>query len=305
MQMTNPELAEYLNVQLGLAGSEAVSANVIRQWVAWDVLPKAGAQGRSIGESPLWVRSAAAMRRALRLAELRKRGITRENALIVQAYIEWGHDDLDRVRSALIGEWSKSAKQLIRRQTTFLNDKKFDDVSATKKRAIANQTGPLDFIFGGTPFEQSDGFYAQFAELSQTGKDNSNSISGLMNDAMARMSPGIATILPANLISAFANSFAGMTGPPDEIDNSGESTIQIASERQFRIARFYVRSMLRQFRTIGHVGEDIRSDPVMSQLLQFLHMLNPQISIGQWAVFLFIQALKIQLQGPEICQKRL
>lgn len=305
MQMTNPELAEYLNVQLGLAGAEAVSANVIRQWVAWDVLPKAGAQGRSVGESPLWVRSGAAMRRAMRLAELRTRGITRENALIVQAYIEWGHDDLDRVRTALIGEWSKWAKQLSRRQTTFLKDEKFNDVGATKKRAIANQIGPLDSIFVGTPFEQSNEFYAQFAELSHTGKDNSNSIPGLMIDAIARISPGIAPLLPANLISAFAHSFAGMTGPPDEIANSGESTIRIASERQFRIARFYVRSMLKQFRTMGHVDEGVRSDPVVSQLLQFLQMLHPQISVGQWAVFLFVQALKFQFQGSEIAQKSL
>src|SRR5690348_10385096 len=98
MQMTNAELAAYLNEQLGLSAGQAVTTDVVRQWVAWDVLPKAKVQGRISGKGPAWSRLGVARRRAMRLAQLRKLGTRREKALIVQAYIEWGHPDFGRVR---------------------------------------------------------------------------------------------------------------------------------------------------------------------------------------------------------------
>jgi hypothetical protein len=298
MHMTNSELAKLLNARLGLVGEDAVTPNVVRQWAAWDVLPKATAQGRALGKGPIWSRSGAAMRRASRLAELRKRGIRRENALIVQAYIEWGHRDFDRVRTALQSEWAKWAAQVNRRQTTFLEKSEFRTISATKQRAIATQLGPLDSRLKGTPFEQSAELYAVFAEAARSGEGNSDYMAVLMSGAFQQILPGIAEIVPPHCISALANSVSGMTGAPDEIGNSADSAIQNASERQFQIARYQIRLFLRELRRSDQHGQSNALNYDARQLWQMLHLLSSQISIGPWLIFPFVQALKSTFPKP-------
>lgn len=293
MQMTNTELAELLNARIGLTGRDAVTANVVRQWVDWDVLPKATAQGRAIGKGPAWSRSGTALRLALRLGELRKCGIKRGTALIVQAYIEWGHSDFDRVKEALLSEWAKWAAQLTRRQTTFLGNFEFREISATKQKAIAAQIGPLDPIFEGTQFEQSPELYAAIAEFARTGEGNTGYVESLISGASSQIWPGATDTLAPDCMSVLANSFSGMTGDPDEIGNSGESAIQNSSERQFRISRHQIRLLLRELGKPGRHRQITALDFRILQLLQTLHSLTPQISTGPWLIFLFVQALKI------------
>lgn len=290
--MTNAELAVVLNTRFGLAGQDAVTENVVRQWVAWDVLPKAAAQGQAIGIGPTWFRSDSTLQRATRLAELRKHGVRREKALIVQAYIEWGHPDFDRVREALSSEWGKWAAQLTRRQTTFLEKSEFPNISRTKKRAIANQLGPLDFRFIGSQFEQTPEFYAAIAEFARNGDGSSEYIEALISGAFRQIMPGIEEFLPPHYILRLANSFAGITGDPDEIANSAESAIQKATERQFRITRHQVRLFIRVLRKGAPHGQSALLDSKARQLLGMVHSLAPQISNGPWLVFAFVQGIK-------------
>ena len=292
MQMTNTELAALVNSRLGLGGPDSVTANVVRQWVDWDVLPKARIQGREKDRGPVWSRSDAAIRRALRLAGLRRQGMRREKALIVQAYIEWGHPDFDRVRDALLDEWSKWIAQLTRRQTTFLDKTEFRDVSATKKRAIATQLGPLDPRFVGTQFQHSPELYAAIGEFARNGNGSAKDIEALICGAFGQMLPGIAEILPPHFIGGLAGAIAGLIGASDEITNSGERTIQTASERQFRIARHQIRFFYRLLSRVGQQGETASLDPNAGHLLQTLRSLAPQISIGPWLIISFVQVLR-------------
>ena len=293
MQMTNSELAALVNSRLGLAGQDSVTANVIRQWVAWDVLPKARIQGREKGKGPVWSRSGPAVRQALRLGALRQRGVKREKALIVQAYIEWGHRDFDRVREALLDEWSKWAAQLTRRQTTFLAKAEFRDIGAKQMRAIANQLGPLDSSFKGTPFQQSPELYAVMAEFARSGNGIEKDIEILMAGAFEQMVPGMAEMLPPHCSGALAGSILGLIGTSDEIANSGETTIQTATERQFRIARYQIRLFYRQLRASERHTEIASLDPNFGRLLQMLRSLAPQISVGPWLIISFIQLLRV------------
>jgi len=292
MQMTTADLATLLNERFGFAGRNAITVNVIRQWVAWDLLPKAEVQGRVQGGGPVWARSEAALRQATRLAELRKAGIRRQNALIVQAYIEWGHPDFCRVREALASEWKKWTAQLNHRQLTAIGESKYQELSASRKRAIANQTGPLDAIFAGTPFEQSPEFYGTMANRARYGEANSEIVASLMGTALARISPDVARLMPRELLSTLAESLSGLAGEPDEIENSGQSAIQIATEQQFEIAGRHVRSILNNFQTPSVQSEGVFDDPNMSQLQETLRSLAPHISIGPWIILQFVQALK-------------
>lgn len=291
MQMTNSELAEQLNNLWDLQGTDAVTVNVIRQWIAWDVLPKAQVQGRMSGRGPIWIRDGRSFRRANRLAKLRKMGVRREHALIFQAYVEWGHSDFSRVRDALSHEFSKWREQLHRRHITFIGNDGFSNLSAGKKRAIANQIGPLDSLFAGTQFEQSPELYAIWADLARTGEGNSNVLIGQLIEAFRQMYPANDPAFAVELLSSIAATLPGLTGSPDEIGNSGESTIAIATERQFLVARIYAREYLKTLRVAGCYAASGGSNSAVGELMQKLHSLAPQISTGPWLTFAFAQLL--------------
>lgn len=291
MQMTNSELAEQLNNLWDLQGTDAVTVNVIRQWIAWDVLPKAQVQGRMSGRGPIWIRDGRSFRRANRLAKLRKMGVRREHALIFQAYVEWGHSDFSRVSDALSHEFLKWREQLHRRHITFLGNDGFSNLSAGKKRAIANQIGPLDSLFAGTQFEQSPELHAIWADLARTGEGNSNVLIGQLIEAFRQMYPANDPAFAVELLFSIVATLPGLTGSPDEIGNSGESTIANATERQFRVARIYAREYLKMLRVAGRYAASGGSNSGVGELMQKLHLLAPQISIGPWLTFAFAQLL--------------
>ena len=289
--MTNAELASLLNSQLGLTETNAVTPNVIRQWVGWEVLTWSTARGRSVGESPEWSRSGKAMRRAFRLAQLRKSGVIRENAVIVQAYIEWGHPDIDRVRQALMREVNKWRSQLLRRRTTRMQNADYQSLSAVQQRAIRRQRGHLDARFAGTQFEQSDELYATFAELAESGEGDGDRVSKVLLAAMDKMLPGIGETLPAASLNRLGSAIAGVFGSADEIANSAQSEIERASEREFRIARLISRRLLQPTREAQRIKEIMELSGAHAELLQMLNSLSPQISVGIWASVQFAQCL--------------
>lgn len=294
MQITNTELADLLNSEFGFVGRNAITANVVRQWVDWDVLPRAQAQGQRVGNAPSWARSDSDVRKARRLAELRRMGLKRENALVVQTYIEWGHQDFDRVRVAFAAEWRKASSQLARRQSTFLNDRTFTEVSAASKKAIANQLGPLDHRLQGTRFEQSQEFYAVMAEIGRSGANSKLPSDELIAKALDHMAPRVSPLLNPLWIEAIGKVLSGIAGLPDEIENSGIEAIQNANKRDFRVARYHVRLFRKAVK--GQLpNRDIQSALESEPTFQKLRELGPQILNVPWVILPFIQALKYEI----------
>lgn len=283
--MTNAELADHLNAEAGLTGRDAVTSNVIRQWVAWDVLPKATPFGRTIGQNPTWVRSQTEMRRAKRLAELRKFGVKRETALIVQAYIEWGHPDFERTRNALAHEIAKWRSQITRKRTTYIAHGDYKGLSTVQQRAFRTQSGPLDGRFTNTLLQQSGEFVATFIGLAETGQGNFHLIRDLLSEAIDRILPGfggMAAIIPIEMISSF---IAGTFGEPDEISDSAQAEVEIGTEREYRIARVFTRRVLNRLSQTKRVltMQDLPT-PIV-HLSEVLDNIIPQISTGPWVVF--------------------
>lgn len=278
-----------------MTGKDTVTVNVIRQWVAWDVLPKASAQGQVVGTGPAWSRSRTGMRRATRLAELRKRGVKRENALIVQAHIEWGYRDLDRLRDALTSEWAKWSKQLIRRRTTRIGNHKFEDLSAVQRRAIRAQLGSLDSRFIDSQFQQPDEFYAVLAEFAETGESRAQGERELVGNAIERILPGLGQLRSEAQINGIIASLAGAIGSPDEISNSAHSEIENASDRELRMAGAFLRRHWRKLRQTDLVGISV-AKPI-SELQEKLNSVFPEISIGAWAATQLVQCLLLIRRG--------
>ncbi len=307
--MTNSEFAALLNEKAGLSGPDALTIHVIRQWVAWDILPKAKAIGRVYGKGPEWSRTETSLRRAMRLAELRKRGVRRQHELIVQAYLEWGHSDFDRVREALVKELGKWRAQLVHRRTTYMDNKNYADLGQTQKRAIRTQIGRLDSRFIDTPFQQSDAFYATFAELAHKGKATAvDQNATLLQSAAEQILPGIDLSLFSASIEGLANLWSGVMGTEDEIEDSAESEIKNASQREFRIARALNYRIGRMPRQLAQMTErlDIADLDVANPLRAMLEMQNSvakQTSTGPWPAMRFVQcilAIRRGVKCPEI-----
>lgn len=289
--MTNAELATLLNDRSGLIGRNAITGNIVRQWVEWDLLPAATATGQRYGTAPIWSRSEISIRRALRLAELRKFGTKRENALIVQAYIDWGHPDFDRVRDALCKEWEKWTKQLARQQTTFLGDAGYAELSAVRKRAIANQLGTLDSRFQGSGFELPLQVYAVLAELARTGTIAKADQNEILLSALEQIYPGIALHIPAECVADVANSIPGIAGSADEIGNSAAQAISGASESHFREARHKIRIVQRHWQKIANFPQLEIPNFNFLEFAEIARSIGPQIFTGPWLISLFVLAL--------------
>jgi len=288
--VTNSDLAKLLNSAAGLSGKDRVTVNVIRQWVSWELLPRAEPKGRARGLNPDWSRNNSALRRARRLAELRKAGIRRENALVVQAYLEWGHHDFAKVRSALLSEFQKSRNHLTRRKITFLEGRQFETISATQLRAIANQNGPLAERFVETRFQQSKEAYAVLADAMSRSETQLPELVRIIQIGLDRLDEIAAASIPTQCLAAFANSFSGLTGLESEIINSGETAIKSASERQFREARYLIRKFREMIDKTANAGSG--TNPRL-ELMRELSFLGPQITVGPWMVMGFVQGLKM------------
>lgn len=295
--MTNAELADALNRDLQLSGGDAVTVNVIRQWVLWGVLPRASATASAIGKSPDWHRDDRASRRAHRLTELRKAGIRRESAVIAQAFLEWGHADIERCRKAIVHEYAKGRAQMLKGVTTDLEFADYNALRAPTRRALRNQAGPLDARLIGTQFEQSAEFYAVALKVGNRGKGDPQQIAALLLDAFSRMLPMLSTYIDAPMIETLGNSIVGIFGIPDEIDNSAQTAIEMASPRQLRVARHVTRRGLKAIRNAHRFSELVDLPELaemkdeISDLANQLTALSPQITIGPWAVFMLAQTL--------------
>lgn len=294
--MTNQELADHLNEQAALSGRDVVTVNVIRQWVDWSLLSNAKIAGKAAPKGgPEWSRGEADMRRAYRLAELRKRGVRRQTALVVHAYLEWGYSDYSYLRKCLQSEWEKWRNQLVRRHITSMDGRDYAEISSVQKRALKNQLGDLYPGFVGTVAEQSPEAYAVIAELSKFGEYNFYNVEFIISESIARMLPDLS--LEKDVITAFANSFAGLTGDAEEITNSANSAISHATERQLRLARHYTRVMqrapqkLKVMRNISDISYFLRNWP------QFENSLYQQMSIGPWLTGQFVQTLLLVMRS--------
>jgi hypothetical protein len=291
--MTNAQLAELLNQEFDLSGTNAITANVIRQWVLWGVLPKACIQGKLPNSGPQWVREPSALRSAKRLTYLRVRGIRGEHALIAQAYLEWGHPDFDRVRTAFHLEFQRIRRQLRKRLTSDTNFDNFADLSPARRKALQNQSGNLDASFVGTKFQQSQEFYLTSLNMAVTGQGTGDQFSNLIKASSQQLFPEHGLQLAEKIEELLTPSITGFMGDPDEISNSIEENIINASMHDFRRARIAFRRT-KEIHKIEILNPEAWTNiPEAATLLSEFDRLEPQISIGRWAISGFVSLLKI------------
>ncbi|WP_415644328.1 hypothetical protein [Sphingomonas antarctica] len=295
--MTNADLAEQLNDALGLTGSNAVTPNVIRQWVLWDLLPKATIKDQKRGD---WTRDARSLRRATRLAELRKLGVKRETAFIVQAYLEWGHGEFNRVREAALSELRRSAA-LIRKAVT--SDTQFDnysDLSGTRQRALRRQGGPLDNRFRGTVFEQSREFYAWALKFVLGDAAQIDKYTLMIGSALSKLAAPMDSIPTERLSLSLVASVGGLFGDAEEVDDAGETALSNSSERDFRVARLEWKKLTRILRPEFDWTQFGSFAEMLNPFRTVISAIGPQITVGNFAVSGFTALIKKRIDAPEL-----
>ncbi|MEP7348347.1 MAG: hypothetical protein ABI668_00160 [Sphingorhabdus sp.] len=230
--MTNRELANQLNEQFELSGRSAVTENVIRQWVDWQLLPKSKIANIKTGSGPSWTRGEVALDMAAKLAQFRKYGLISEKQLVARCYIEGWPIEIETARPVMMNR-AKYARSHMSKllSVDYSKLERASDLTAVKKRALERQLGKQDARFEGMPFEfkGDTGILLTLSALS--GNAPPPEILGMLEQAMP-----ISKILGshwAGLMSLFVSGISGMAGLPDEIDNSLLDSIEHCSDEVF------------------------------------------------------------------------
>lgn len=290
--MTNADLASALNDEFGLEGRARLSANVIRQWVEWGLLPKAHVAGRVEGGGPIWERNVNAVKRARRFAEMRVFGIRSERALVAQAYLEWDAVSFDRARQAILGEFRSARLKLWRTLSADIPAGPVSKFSSTKRRALRKQSGPLDPIFRSTQFELPADTFLSAMQSAFAGLSNEAAQIALTVDALTQMIPSLAQYLPAFLPAMVSPN--ALFAPPDEIEFSGEAVLAASNQAQFDEARKTTMQFVRKLRLLTDTRySGILPDDAQA-LRSMIEMLLPQITAGPWLIAGFTQILMTQ-----------
>lgn len=300
--MTNEGLAAWLNDDLGLEGRQTVTANVVRQWVSWGVLPKASAKGQRVGSGPLWERDAVALDRAKRLASIRKWNVVRESALISQVFIEWGHDDLPKVRESLASEFRRCRRLMFKSVTSSTDFDAVEGLSATHRKALINQSGPLDILFiKDRATNWPDLLVALLGAMRSGGGNGADMLNLLLRSDIfpKAIQPLAFSMLTPDVAASIQRLFA----EPDEHDACGELQLYHASEKELTDARdktrnwlFSAMPMMLNFETPAspQMPKELADAFAMfDEMRPNLAMLYPQISCGFWAVSAFVMALSV------------
>lgn len=298
-RMTNADLVAYLNEELGLTGASAVTSDVIRQWVLWDVLPRATSRGRGYGRGLEWKRSGRDLHRARQLARWRDYGIRRESAVIAQSFLEWRYPDFDHARRAIIIEFKRARALALKRFNTTADISDFAHLSSVGRRALRNQLGPLDGRFADTQFDLCGETYAAFLSAAIKGEGNIGQLTALLTHPIENLSPACSALFPESALQWFIGTTMGMFGEPTEIANSAQFTIEIASEREWRIARIATRRIFKMLRHAQAVSKIPGLDKSTRDLFAMLAQIQSEISIGRWAISMFAQILHGVRSGIE------
>lgn len=233
----------------------------------------------------------------MRLAQLRKLGVIRKDAVIVQAFLEWGYPNLETVRQSMVRELRKCLAILMRMRTSRLDGRAYKDTGAARQKAIQNQLGRLDARFVGTRYQQSDELYATVAEFAELGAFDASRINAITSAAFAQMLPNYEAITSTISIDIISKFFQGLLGSPDEILNSAETRISDASERELRIARVNRNRMIAVLKKAAEHSEI--PIPELANLFILVKGFLSQISVGPWAVMHFAQSFENCVTGEK------
>lgn len=302
MAMTNEQMAAWLNDDLGLKGRQAVTANVVRQWVSWGVLPKASAKGQRVGSGPLWERDAVALDRAKRLASIRKWNVVRESAVIAQAFIEWGHDDTAKVRRCLIAEFERCRRLLFKSVTSSTDFAAVGSLSAAKKKALLHQSGSLDVMFINDRAANWSDLLVRALGVMRSGSGDSCALPEMLLGS--GIFPELIRPLASDMMTpAAVSSIQRLFAEPDEHDVGGEIHLLNATDAELLDARdsarawlFSAMPMLLSFEIpdVPQMPPGFAEAAAMLAVMQpQLAELYPQISCGYWAVSTYVTALSM------------
>jgi hypothetical protein len=286
--MTNAELAEHLNAEIGLTGRNAITANVIRQWVLWDVLPRAQANAKGRGRAIEWGRDVADMHRARRLAELRRYGVVRKTAIVAQAWLELDYPDFCDAKKALLVEFRRARSVSLRDLTSSTEHDAESPLSQTRRNALLRQSGPLDPRLEKTSFQLPPQSLVRILDAAVSGKSHESDVAEIISEQFYKFDAPVGNKDIHDFSLHLAKGFSGLLGDPDEIGHAGEQTLVTASVGQFSLARRIWRKgyfrIPEHFQNISEISEHWSEAGLFQSIYQ---KIGPSILVGQWAVFSF------------------
>lgn len=197
------------------AGS--ITERMIEDWITERLLDGPRAKGNRRGLPPTWIYPEEAVQRAVRIVELRAKGVRRASALRVNLWIDGFALPFDDMQRAVRSEFKRALAGL-RRQKAWKFDARYSrKISDRELEAEAKRIDPVD------PDLAAAGFAPPIEVLLRSGSE--------MFWGSAAKSPFPSDI--ANFLTEVTNQSGiqftppiGLAGDPDETDRSGLATLE-------------------------------------------------------------------------------
>lgn len=285
--MTNVELSQQLNQELSLLGKQAVTANVVRQWVRWKLLKRATILGKTADGKPVWERDEQALEQAKRLATYRCYGLVREDQLICRCYIDGWDIDVDRLRLTLRKRLQALHAVALKRFTSTIERERRDSLSVAQKRAIRNQIGRLDRRFIGTAFELTPDNYVDIFREAIADSGRLEVITEPFQNASEALFPEM-KMQEFPHLSFVVRSIAGLFANPDQFTETPFNSVETCENADFALARslisrlFEIPDFIERFENhMPFPPELIGQMPIISNTIR-------TIEKSEWPTWLFL-----------------
>lgn len=294
VEMTSEELVQLLNLSISHPDHQ-VTADVVRQWVAWKVLPPAVGRGRGIGESRRWFRSQSNLAQAKRLAELRNAGMVTRQALQAQMWLEgWGLD-FGIAKPAIVARFDAALAKIRRGITTSFDPRDGRSPTAAKRRAVAHQLGQQAEVFRQSAFliDPEEIFHA-FGPLF-LGTENRFDISGIL----ARVLRQTNVVVPPGALERITAALAGLLGDEQEIEFAGRRSIEEGALDEYELARRVFTLGRRGLAAIAKPDFRRLTPAVWAPFLEIADAVGEQVFRGHFAVLSFGATLHFLHSNPD------
>ena len=142
--MLKAELMAELTAASERLGAKPITERMIEDWITERLLEGPQPKGDRRGLPPTWVYSEEAVQRALRIVELRAKGIRRASALRVNLWIDGFSLPFDHMQRALRSEFKRALARLWRRKPWSFDARYRRKFSDKELEAEGKKIDPVD-----------------------------------------------------------------------------------------------------------------------------------------------------------------
>ncbi len=238
--MDKKRLLDRVNIFAGQRYGIRVTPRRLRDWVSEGLVPGPTSHGNKRGVPPTWDWPQASLDQISQICQLKKNGFNRTNELRIALWMNGADIPIKTLREALATEFCRSRNLALRPINSTLNPRESKPLSDYGRSALLNQMGPVDPRLLPEGFSLSKKTLLDSYAAMRFGEEKNNPVNDFVSELARHCRiPEQETIYFLKYMADFLLMLSGLAGKPDEITNSTENSIKMASAKTFESARAF------------------------------------------------------------------